>query len=187
MEFLTDLWLPILASAAAVFVISSVVHMVIPYHKNDYIKLEKEDRVLSAFRELGLRPGQYVFPCPSSMKDMGSPEFLAKCNQGPNGHMIVRPNGPYPMGKSLLAWFLYSIFVSVVAAYVADATLGAGTSFKSVLRIAGTVATAIYALGSFPESIWKGIRWGVTLKFAFDGLLYGVTTGLIFAALWPKT
>jgi len=42
MAFLTALWLPILLSAVIVFVASSIMHMVLPYHRNDYGQLPDE-------------------------------------------------------------------------------------------------------------------------------------------------
>ena len=45
-----SLWLPIVLSAVGVFIASSVVHMVLPYHRSDYDKLEKEDEVMQALR-----------------------------------------------------------------------------------------------------------------------------------------
>ena len=41
-----SLWLPILLSAVAVFLLSSVVHMVLPYHRSDYKKVPSEDAVM---------------------------------------------------------------------------------------------------------------------------------------------
>ncbi len=35
MDFLTELWLAILLSAVFVFIVSSVIHMALPVHKND--------------------------------------------------------------------------------------------------------------------------------------------------------
>ena len=48
MEFLVQLWGPILVSAAAVWVASSILHLVIPIHNNDYAGLPEEDAVLDA-------------------------------------------------------------------------------------------------------------------------------------------
>jgi len=45
---LTTLWLPILVSAVVVFVASSIMHMVLAYHKSDYRRLPDEERVRSA-------------------------------------------------------------------------------------------------------------------------------------------
>ena len=36
---LAALWLPILLSAVIVFVVSSILHMALPFHKNDYRQL----------------------------------------------------------------------------------------------------------------------------------------------------
>jgi hypothetical protein len=44
---LAALWLPILLSAVIVFVASSIMHMVLPYHRNDYSELPDEDKILS--------------------------------------------------------------------------------------------------------------------------------------------
>src|SRR6266508_4292959 len=46
-----SLWLPILLSAVIVFVASSVIHMVLPYHRGDFKKLPDEDSVMDAFRK----------------------------------------------------------------------------------------------------------------------------------------
>ena len=35
------------------------------------------------------------------------------------------------------------------------------------------------------DAAWKGQKWGITLKFTFDGLAYGLTTAATFAWLWP--
>ena len=62
MEFLSELWLAILLSAVFVFIASSILHMVIPIHKNDFKKLGNEDSILEAMRSQGVQPGQYMFP-----------------------------------------------------------------------------------------------------------------------------
>ena len=42
--------LPILLSAVIVFVASSIMHMVLTYHRGDYQRLPEEDKVLAALR-----------------------------------------------------------------------------------------------------------------------------------------
>ena len=61
MEFLTVLWLPILLSAVFVFAASSVLHMLLPYHKSDYRKLPGEENIL----ELRLFNGTSEEPSPT--------------------------------------------------------------------------------------------------------------------------
>src|SRR2546425_9086661 len=48
---LSALWLPILLSSVLVFVLSSVIHTLLPWHKSDYPKLPNEDRVMDARSE----------------------------------------------------------------------------------------------------------------------------------------
>ena len=47
---LAALWLPILLSAVFVFVASSIMHMLLPYHRSDYSQLPDEDKILAALR-----------------------------------------------------------------------------------------------------------------------------------------
>jgi len=48
MVYLTSLWLPILLSAVMVFVASSIIHMLLAYHRSDYKKLPNEEKLLEA-------------------------------------------------------------------------------------------------------------------------------------------
>ena len=143
------------------------------------------DDVARALEQKGVKPGEYMFPCADSMKDMGTPKYIEKCNLGPVGHMIILPNGPWNMTKSLVQWFLFSVLVSIFTAYVANFSLAPGAGFGAAMRLAGTVATVGYAFSNITNSIWKGVRWSVTAKFVFDGVLYGLTTGVLFGCLWP--
>lgn len=186
MDMVQELWLPILLSAVAVFLVSSLIHMVIPIHKGDYKKLPNEEKVLESIRAQGVTPGHYMFPMANSMKDMCTPEMTEKFNRGPVGHMTVLPNGHHAIGKSLVQWFLFCILIGLVTAYICSMGLSKGADFKLVFRFASTVSFLGYGLSCITDSIWKGMNWGVTAKFVFDGLLYGLATGATFAWLWPQ-
>jgi hypothetical protein len=181
-----SLWLPILVSAVIVFVASSVIHMVLNYHRNDFQKLPKEDDVLAALRPFGIPPGDYAAPYAGSMKVMNEPAFAERMKAGPVAFMTVVPNGPPSMSTSLILWFLYSILVSIIAAYVAGSALPPGASYLSVFRFAGCVAFTGYALALLQNSIWYKRNWGATLKQIFDGLVYGLLTAGTFGWLWPR-
>lgn len=183
---LLDLWLPILVSAVFVFVVSSVIHMALPIHKSDMKKLPGEDQILAAMRAHAIPPGQYMFPGASSMKEMCTPEMVAKMNQGPVGNMIVVPNGPMAMGKALTQWFVLSLVISACVAYGTGLTVPAGAEALLVFRVTSTMALLAYAVAHAMESIWKGLPWSITLKFALDGLAYALATGAAFAWLWPE-
>ncbi len=185
MHIVSDFWLAILVSAVLVFLVSSVLHMLLPLHKGDMSKLPQESETMAALRNAGIRPGAYGFPFPSSMKEMGSPEMIARYNQGPVGLLTVLPNGPPAMGKSLVQWFLYSILIGVFVAYVALLGLPSGAEAMPVFRLTSTVAILAYCIGHPHESIWMGRSWTTTLKFVFDGVIYGLLTAGVFTFLWP--
>ena len=85
MVSLSALWLPIMLSAVIVFVASSIMHMVLPYHRSDYQKLPDEAKVLAALRAAGLKRGLYMFPH-ATHKDMRSPRDGRKIQAGTGWH-----------------------------------------------------------------------------------------------------
>ena len=185
MAMLADLWMPILVSAVFVFLVSSVVHMLLPIHKGDLQPLPDEDAVLAAMRRTEIAPGEYMLPGAKTKKEMCSPEMRAKCEQGPVGTLIVRPRGVPSIGLALAQWFAFSLLISVFVAYVASLSLVPGEEYMRVFRLTGTVAVLGYAFSTWPESIWKGVPWSTSAKFTFDGVLYGLTTAGVFGWLWP--
>ena len=186
MVYLTQLWIPIVLSAVIVFVVSSILHMVLPFHKSDYRGLPDEEKLMDALRAAGVTPGPaYHFPhC--EHKDMNTPEMQEKFKKGPVGLLTVMPSGQISMGKFLGMWFLYCLIVGVFTAYLTGRTLAPGTQYLLVFRVAGTVAFMGYGLGHFVDSVWKGQTWGVTLKHMLDGLIYGLLTAGTFGWLWPR-
>lgn len=179
------LWLPILLSAVFVFLVSSVIHMALPWHKGDYSKVPNEDKVMDALRPFAIPPGDYMMPRASSMKDMGSPEFTEKMKKGPVMIFTVVPNGPATMGKSLTLWFLYSVLVGFFAAYLTGRTLSAGADYLEVFRYIGTTAFLGYSLALLQTSIWYRRAWSTTIKSMIDGLIYALVTAGVFGWLWP--
>jgi hypothetical protein len=139
MVSITSLWLPIVLSAVIVFIASSIIHMVLPYHRSDYKKLPNEEKLLEAIRSEKVAPGDYTFPCPASPKDMSSPEMMEKYKQGPVGFATIIPSGPPAMGKQLVLWFLFCLIVGFFVAYVTGRTLDFGAHYLAVFRVAGTV------------------------------------------------
>ena len=186
MTGLTALWLPILLSAVIVFVVSSIIHMVLPWHKSDYPKLANEDQVRAALRPLALPPGDYMVPRPTSSAEMRSPEFAEKVKQGPNVIFTVLPPGPIAMGAQLTAWFLYAVVVGGLAAYVAGRALPYGAPYLSVFRFVGVSAFLGYAVALWQMSIWYRRNWMTTFKATVDGLVYALLTAGVFGWLWPR-
>lgn len=185
MVFLTALWLPILLSAVIVFIASSVLHMVLPYHRNDYTPVPDEDKVMAALRSAGLKRGLYIFPF-CTHQSMKSPEVQEKYKQGPVGMLTVFPSGPPVMTKFLGMWFGYCLIIGFFVAYLTGRTVAPGANYLVVFRVAGTAAFLAYGLGHLSNGIWKGQPWGMTIKEVVDGLLYGLLTAGTFGWLWPR-
>ncbi|UCH85337.1 MAG: hypothetical protein JSW50_06520 [Candidatus Latescibacterota bacterium] len=186
MVTIASLWLPILLSAVLVFVVSSIIHMLLPYHKSDFGKIPNEDQAMDALREFNIPPGDYVMPCAGSSQEMKSPDFVEKTKKGPIIFMTVLPSGSFAMGKSLALWFLYSVVVSVFAAYITSRAVEAGAEYLTVFRFAGATAFFCYAIALWQNSIWYKRAWSSTLKNTFDGFVYGLCTAGTFAWLWPS-
>ncbi len=59
---LADLWLPIVASAVALFFASFLSWVVAPIHRKDWVKIDRENEFLNVLGELEMPPGSYMFP-----------------------------------------------------------------------------------------------------------------------------
>ncbi len=177
------LWLPIVLAAVIVFVASSILHMVLPYHRSDYSKLPNEDAAAAALR--GTPPGMYIIPFCTHDK-MKSPEVVEKFKAGPVGTVLMRQSGQIQMGKFLGLWFVYCLIVSVFAAYLSGRTLAPGTHYLQVFRVAGATSFMAYGVANIANGIWKGEPWSVVIKEVVDGFVYGLLTAGTFGWLWPK-
>lgn len=181
----TALWLPILVSAVIVFVMSSIIHMATPWHKNDYPKLPREDEAMDALRPLAIPPGDYMVPRPTSMEEMRSPVFAEKLRKGPVMILTILPNGPSSMGRNLGLWFVYLVMVGVFAACLAGRVLAPGAEYAAVFKLVAVTAFLGYSAALWQMWIWYHRSLTITIKATIDGLLYALLTAGTFGWLWP--
>ena len=187
MHAFTELWLPTLLSAVAVFFLSSIIHMVVPWHKNDYAKFPDEEGVLAALRAQNLAPGEYLAPRPSGRGDMGSPEFMEKMKRGPHVILNIQPGGSPSLGKPLGFWLVYVILISAIAGHIAyGATGGHPSDHRITFHTVALASWLAYSGAQWQATIWYRKPWLTSFKSTFDGLIYAVVTGLIFVYFWPK-
>jgi hypothetical protein len=186
MTGLSALWLPILVSSVIVFVASSLIHMVLPWHKGDYPRLSNEDKVMDALRPLAIPPGDYLIPRPATREAMRSPEFAEKLKKGPVMLFTVMPTGPMSMGRNLGLWFCYLLVVGIFSAYVGGRALASGARYLDVFRFTGATAFIAYAAALWQMSIWYRRAWSITIKATVDGLIYALLTAGTFGWLWPR-
>jgi hypothetical protein len=185
MSILLAIWLPTIVAAIAVFVASSIMHMVIRWHQRDEAKIPNEDAVADALR--GLPPGEYRFPYAASMDEMKSAAFQEKAARGPMGRLGIY-GGDMASGfrNALLMWFVYCLVATFIAGHVAYAALGRATDGHDVFHATALTAFAGFGLGVAQQSIWGPKKWWPTIKSLIDALIYAIVTGLVFVWLWPK-
>lgn len=181
---LTELWMPILLSTVAVFILSFMMWMVLPHHRKDWLPTSDEDKLIADLGAQGLKGGQYNFPhCgdPATMKD---PVWMEKYNKGPKGFLILMPDGPPNIPQSMIKSTVFNLLVTICVAYVATIALGTGSD--EVFRMTATVSFLAFgaALGWGP--IWFGRTVRSTLMELFDAMVYALATGAIFMWLWPS-
>lgn len=185
MTSLAALWLPIVLSTVFVFIASSIIHMVLPWHKSDFAGVPDEAGLRRAVGPMNIPAGDYVVPHCTDMKEMGTPEYKAKLEEGPVLVMTVRRNGQVSMAPMFIGWTLAILAATVLAACVAATALAPGANTKAVWHITGLVALGVYGFGGWPESIWYGRKWSTAVKNTVDAVIYAVVTALTFGWMWP--
>ncbi len=191
MEFITALWLPILLSAAAVWIVSAVIWMALPHHSKDHDRLPDQAGFIAAIKSMNIPPGVYGYPHFGSRAECNSPEAKKAWAEGPVGLLYNWKPGA-SMGKNMVLTFLVYIVISVFIAYITwnafrregAVALGAPT-FADVMQIAGAAGVVAYAFAFIPNGIWFQVKPRAILMNVIDGVVYGVATGAIFAWRWP--
>ena len=184
MAELLDLWLPIIASAVVVFIVSFLAWMVLPHHKADWKSVPDEDGFLNALRSMNIPPAAYMFPCCGDAKKMKDPEYKKKWEAGPHGTLSIRAARPN-FSLNLVLILIFYLIVGIFVGYVGAVALEPGAPFRTVFRITGTVAVIAYVFGAIPHAIFVGRMLRSVIMDIIDGVVYGLLTGLIFAWLWP--
>jgi len=154
--------------------------MVVPLHRKDWVKLEREDDFLKAVRDLGLRVGSYMFPGCDSTQDMKSDEYKKKWEAGPCGVITVFPN--VGMGSKLVLSLLYFLAASFCLAYLATLAIEPGAAFMTVFRFVATAGVMTFLAAIVQHAIWFRSR---IVGHVIESIAYALITGAIFGALWP--
>ena len=182
MEFIVNLWIPILATTLALWLLSTIFWTVLPHHENDCAKLPDEDQLMNAIRDANIPAGRYMFPF-LRHQDMKESAMIEKYKQGPRGTIVLwdLPNMARNIGLTILYFFL----VTVVMAYIAWEALSKSAvhpDFMRVFQIVGAIGLLVYCSSGQLHAIWFPRR--MRMDF-LDGIAYGVASGLMFAILWP--
>jgi hypothetical protein len=184
MEFIGQLWLPIVVSAALVFAASVATHMLVPYRRTEWRHAPGEGAIQQALK--GAAPGLYAFPMPTDPRERGQPEAMRRWAEGPSGFLALVPPGPIDMGRNLALSLGVNLLVSFLAAYAAFLALGAAAPYLPVMRVVSVIGFLAYAVGPVYEAIWYWRPWRSLAIIAAESLLFGLLMGGIFGWLWPR-
>lgn len=186
MDFLAELWLPILLSSVAVFVASFLAWTVSPHHKPDFKKIPNEQGFLEALRTNNTPPGQYVFPYCHGL-DMKDPEVKKRYMESPKGLLNVWPGLPN-MGRNMVLSFIFYLVVGVFVAYIGNLALGDDPApvYLRVFQVTGAAAVMAYCMALIPTAIWFNKPLRSTVMDVIDGVVYALLTAGFFGWLWPR-
>lgn len=183
MEFLVDLWMPILVGTVVLWFLSFLAWAILPHHFGDHRKLDDEDGLMQFVREAKIPPGNYLFPYCGSAKEQGDKEYAARYTDGPRGvlNVYAMPNMGANMAFTIVYFFVTVLTIGYIT-HVACPPGEAESTFMKVFRIAGTIGVLNYASSGILNRIWFKARIWTGL---LDGVVYGVILGLIFGSMWP--
>jgi hypothetical protein len=182
-EFLIDLWLPILINGVVLFFASFAAWVLLPHHHSDKKKLPKEQELMDFLKPMDLPPGNYMFPYADTKAEYGSKEVQDRYAAGPRGCLDVHqmPN----MGMNMAKTVVFFLVTSAVIGYITHFTCppgGEGVDFWKVFRVAGTIGILTHASSGVLNNIWFQRR---SITDMIDGVVFGLILGLIFGLLWP--
>lgn len=194
MDFLTQLWLPILVSSVAVWVASALAWMVVGHHKKDWREVPNEDEFIAAVKRLGIPPGSYGFPEFRRLEGLSKDAKQAKWDEmqrSPIG--LLRVWGPISMGRNMLLTFVVYLVTSVLIGYLAWHALPHGVAagatrpgFAHTMQVVGTAGVLAHCIAGLPNDIWFQRSLREIATGLVDGVVLGLLTGAVFAWLWPR-
>lgn len=190
MDFLTQLWLPILVAGVVVWIASAVAWMAIGHHTKDRDPIPdgREQELMDAVTRLNIPPGSYGFPDFYQCKNIPAAErkqaMKTLYNRHPQG--LLRVWAPINMGRNMALTALFYLVTSAVIGYLAWAALPQGTPFAKVFQVVGTAAILAYCFAGFPGDLWFQEKRRAMAMNLIDGVIFGLITAAIFAWLWPR-
>jgi len=186
MVHVPDLWLPILVASALVFVMSSIIWMVLPWHKKDVLGTPDETSLVDALRRNKLTPGQYIVPFCADPAQRNSEEFKKKMADGPVAMITVQRPRPMEMGPMLTKWFIFLLILNAAIAYVCGLGLAPGADYMKVFRFAGTAAFLAYGGAHAVYGIFWGRPWRIVWLDIMDAFIYACIVAGAFGWRWPR-
>ncbi len=181
---LLDLWLPILIATVCVFFASSIIWMLLPYHKKDIQFLPNEEELTAKVTQMNIKPGLYMFPNCQDPKDYEGDEYKAKWKAGPWGTITVQPGQP-SFGMNLFKTFLAYLVITVFVAYITAASTRAGADYLAVFQVAGAAGVLGHCMGGLAGDFFLGKPTRFIITGFIDGVIFALITAGVIASMWP--
>jgi Flp pilus assembly protein TadB len=183
------LWVPVVVSTAAMFMLSFVFWAALNVHAgdHDHIPNSKENELRDALARLGIGPGSYMFPKAMNHAEASSNEFQGQFFVKPSGTMMIfrKPN----MALNMLATAMLFLVICLGVAYVAHLTLAkapAAASFWQVFRVVFTILFLGCSIHPLINQVWFQSKGRTKVLTVIEGACYAAAAGLVFAWLWPR-
>lgn len=189
MQFLMQLWAPILVSSVLVFVASSILWMATPLHRKDYGDPPDQDGLREALTRGGFRAGMYFIPWrKTGTSGDQDPRFKEHLAQGPWATLMVAGRPP-SYARTLGLWFMNCLVISAAVAYAGASAMRLGVGapeYMEVFRVIATVAGLAHGGMAAHDTMWRGLGWRFAGVKIVDAVIYGLLTGGAFGWLWPR-
>ena len=150
MSELFALWMPILASAVAIFFGRFVSWVIIGPHNSAWAASPDQAENIRKLGELNLPPGRYVLACDRSKEEREDETVKAAVDSGPWDTVTLWGTAS-SMGCNLDLTFLFYFVTAVFIAYCGP--LGPGAAFSKVFQVTGAAAILAHCFAFMPHNI----------------------------------
>jgi hypothetical protein len=187
------LFLAALLGGIAMFLWTSVAHMVLPLGEAGVKEIPNEQGVLSAMHaSLGEAPGFYFFPgtglgpdATMQQRRAAMDQYARKLAANPSGILIYHPAGARPVTAGQLGTeFLTELVEALLVVFLlAQTRLTTFTSRLGFVILAGVLATIATNVSYWN---WYGFPASYTAAYMTTGVMGFVCVGLVAAAMWKE-
>jgi hypothetical protein len=176
--------------AIAMFIWSSIAHMVLPLGEAGIKEIPNEQPVLSAMNAgLGQASGLYLFPgmglspdASRQQRNAAMQQYGQKLAANPSGLLIYHPPGapaltPGQLTTEFLTEFVEALLLTFLLAQMRDTSFGSRLGLAVVIALIGAITTNI------PYWNWYGFPLSYTLPYASTQIVGYLIAGIVAASL----
>jgi hypothetical protein len=168
-----------LLGAVAMFIWTSLAHVVLPLGEAGIKQIDNEQALLASMQSALTAPGLYIFPNLPPGGDQA--EYQKKIATGPSGLLIYFPRREFSFGKLLAVEFGTEVLEALIAVYLFSFTsLGTFVGRLGFYAALGVLAAIITNVSYWN---WYGFPTAYTLAYMFTSWVAFLLAGLVAAAM----